>query len=308
LIVVYNLLAFGTQVFFGLASDRFKSPKFFAMCGCAVTAASVVEVYSSPTVTVMLAGLGNAMFHVSGGTVSLNLTPKKATAPGIFVGPGAVGLAVGTLVGVGGSFVSWPFILLLTLSMLSIWVQDVPDIDYCRGSCKKIDSFVLALSLFLAVVSLRSFVGLTVALPWKTDYTLLAALTLAVASGKMLGGFLADRYGWTKVVVSASLASAPLLSFYNQTPQLALLGVFLFQMTMPVTLTAIANLLPGRPGFAFGLTCLALVAGGVVVYAGVKSINQCEMLALTVGSALALYMGLRGYRRYLITYDKGGNV
>jgi hypothetical protein len=44
--------------------------------------------------------------------------------------------------------------------------------------------------------------------------------------------------------------------------------MFAFNMTMPVTLVAVADQIPDYPGFAFGLASLALAVGAFPVLAG----------------------------------------
>jgi hypothetical protein len=68
---------------------------------------------------------------------------------------------------------------------------------------------------------------------------------------------------------------------------------------MPVTLVAVAALLPGRPGFAFGLACVALVGGAVpTYYHEVKTLfSPTLFLTLILLSAAALYVSLRGLQR-----------
>jgi hypothetical protein len=61
------------------------------------------------------------------------------------------------------------------------------------------------------------------------------------------------------------LLSASLLAFSGQ-PALAIAGMLTLQMTMPVTLLAVYRALPDEPGFAFGLTTLALLAGALPVF------------------------------------------
>ena len=73
-------------------------PSVAACCLCC----SALLVGFRPAVPVVLAGLGNALFHVGGGVVSLNLTPKRATAPGIFVAPGGLGTCGGNRRGQDG--------------------------------------------------------------------------------------------------------------------------------------------------------------------------------------------------------------
>lgn len=40
----------------------------------------------------LIAGIGNAMFHIGGGIDVLNISDKKATLSGIFVSTGALGI------------------------------------------------------------------------------------------------------------------------------------------------------------------------------------------------------------------------
>ena len=46
--------------------------------------------------TLMLFSVGNALYHVGAGSLVLTLPDKKATFSGIYVAPGAMGLAIGT--------------------------------------------------------------------------------------------------------------------------------------------------------------------------------------------------------------------
>jgi hypothetical protein len=91
--------------------------------------------------------------------------------------------------------------------------------------------------------------------------------------------------------------ATPLLAFGADNAGAGLTGVFLVNLTMPVTLAAIANLLSGRPAFAFGLASLALELGALpvtnlVADAAVFSRPWIVFAALS-GAAIALYLGLR---------------
>jgi hypothetical protein len=76
------------------------------------------------------------------------------------------------------------------------------------------------------------------------------------------------------------------------------IGMWLFQMTMPVTLVALYALMPGRPAFAFGLTCLALILGGLpTFFRAIKAhYDSWAFLVLILISAAALYEALRRLR------------
>jgi len=301
LVLIYNVLAFGTQPLAGRLTDLLQTPRWSAALGCVVTAASVLGLWFSPMAAVLLASVGNALFHVGGGTISLNLTPQRATGPGLFVAPGAIGLAAGIAIGKAGLFVSWPFVCLLLTCCVGMWAVKIPSIDYERRSAATtITFFGVMVLLLLGSISIRTLIGFSVAFPWKADSTLLAILVVAVFCGKAAGGVLADRYGWLPVAVAALLISAPLIPFGANVPGLAIVGVFLFNLTMAVTLAAVAGAFPGRPGFAFGLTCLFYIAGGLLAFTYGRDLlnNPWIVLLVILCSAAALFAGLRMFLDY----------
>jgi FSR family fosmidomycin resistance protein-like MFS transporter len=162
--------------------------------------------------------------------------------------------------------------------------------------------FETVIVLLLLSVAIRSLVGQSLVLPWKADPTLLFALTLAVVLGKALGGILADRYGWAAVAVSGLAASAPLLAFFAQVPALAITGTFLFNLSMPVTLACLAGMLPGKSGFAFGLTALALIIGALPALVLLQAWTGAPgfiFISILVSIA-ALYFGLQLYNRHFV--------
>jgi FSR family fosmidomycin resistance protein-like MFS transporter len=297
LVVVYNVFAFGLQAGFGLIVDYFKSPRAAALLGCVFTGISALVFLYFPIMAIIFAGVGNALFHIGGGSISLNLTPQKASAPGIYVAPGALGLFIGTMLGKNGQFIVWPFILLLILMCFLMLTVKKPEMDYEKERVikNKFNYFEAILLLIFLSVAVRSLVGFVIVFPWKSDISLLVVLTFAVVLGKGLGGIMADKFGWIRVAVGALLLSIPFLVFGASNPYLAITGMFLFNMTMPVTLVALSNILPGRPAFAFGLTCLALILGAIPVFTGSKSIfnNTTTIFTIIFISAVALYIGLQ---------------
>ena len=301
LFVVYNLLAFGLQVIIGFFIDNLKAPRLSAVLGLIFTGISTIIFLPLPVVAVVIAGIGNALFHIGGGIVSLNLTPRKATAPGIFVAPGALGVLAGTLLGKNGNFITWLF--LLAMAALSVLIFLIPKPAMYRQQSEptpkqglKIE-YIIYLVLF--VIAIRSLVGLAIVFPWKSEIALLVILTLAVVLGKGLGGFLADKFGWTLTAVGSLAASIPLLTLGASIPALGIIGMFLFNITMPVTLTMMSNMLPGRPGMAFGLTCAALVLGTLPAFTQLQpKLSNAVFIDVVIGiSALALYSSLRYYYR-----------
>jgi hypothetical protein len=173
-----------------------------------------------------------------------------------------------------------------------------PLIDYRREQAPGLSRWSLAVLLLLLVcIGVRSMVGFGIEFPWKSKLVLSVALMAFVVLGKGIGGVLADRIGWGRVAVAALAIAAPLLSFGVGIPTAAIAGMFLFNIPMPVTLVATANLLPGRPAFAFGLTCLALDVGTwpIILPPGTNREFSSEWIVFAVvfASAIILYLGLQ---------------
>jgi len=147
--------------------------------------------------------------------------------------------------------------------------------------------------LFL-VVCLRSYVGLSLTFPWKGVGYWGTALICAVVFGKTLGGFAADKFGLTKTSVF-SLGIAILLFLLPKIPIAGITAVLLFNMTMPITLWALAKILPGAKGFAFGLLTFGLFIGFLPVYLDVTVPAGAYWLfaMLSAISLVLLWTGLR---------------
>jgi FSR family fosmidomycin resistance protein-like MFS transporter len=294
-ILVYNVIAFSTQPVIGILADYFKKPAFWAVAGILLVAAATL-LLQAPLWAAVFAGLGNALFHIGGGITSLNLARGRAALPGIFVAPGALGVAAGLWIGKGGYFTAWPFILLLAVSAVIILMLPgtQPAVKKFSGSLKWFEAVILFL---LVSVAIRSLVGMSLVFPWKSDPLLLAGLTAAVVLGKALGGILGDRFGWIAVAVSGLVLSAPMLAFFPQIPLVAIAGIFLFNLSMQITLIGVAGMLPANHGFAFGLTTLALIIGAGPAFTPLHELANPPWIifASILVSIAALHGGLRLY-------------
>ncbi len=295
LIFTYDFLAFAGQAFFGIIADKLRITRSVVMAGIALTLVSVLLLRIEPHAAAIVAGVGNALFHLGAGALSLNVKPGRAAAPGIFVGPGALGLGLGMFLGKSGIVLEWPFLVALSVCLGFAAVSTNPKIDYTRNTEKKpLRFFWPALMLLLLSISVRAFVGYTGGYQMPKEVEISFALAIAAFAGKSLGGVLSDRFGWILVSVGALLVSAPMIAVFGHLPVILITGMFLFQMTMPVTLVAIAEILPGKPAFAFGLSCLVLVAGAFAAFLSPKSIYSIALfLGLVVASAASVWGGLK---------------
>ena len=249
----------------------------------------------SPIPAVCIAGAGNALFHLGGGSVALRLKPGFAAPAGIFVAPGAVGLFLGTLLGESGFSALWAGALLLGVFSVLLLVHEAPVLHPRDRPERPLGHGRLILLLLLTSVAMRSLLGLAFSFPWTSSPALAPLLVLAGALGKGFGGVLADRFGWMRTAVCALTMSIPLLMFGTASHVEKILAMFLVATTMPVALAAVSESLPREPAFAFGLTGFALLVGALPGFSHLRPLAGIRdpMVAAVLVCALALGFGLR---------------
>jgi len=124
-------------------------------------------------------------------------------------------------------------------------------------------------------------------------------IPVSIASGKVLGGIIADWIGLFKTGIAALIVSFILLSVFPSNRWASLCGLMLLQMTMPVTLVALSKVIPGKPGTAFGLCCLALIIGAVPAITSIR-LNIRNEIAVSAGlviSTIAFYIALNIFEK-----------
>jgi MFS transporter, FSR family, fosmidomycin resistance protein len=260
LILSYDYIAFATQPFIGYALDRLGLQNATAALGCAVAASGVWLAGISPVAAVVVAAVGNALFHAGGGAVCLRLDRSRAAWAGIFVAPGAIGLFLGKLLGGSALYLPWALTALLALCAAASLLLRLPRRPEAPA-LPKVKLFGLVAALLIVSVAVRSLVGFSVSYPWVAGWQQAVWLTAAAVAGKALGGVIGDKFCWRNVSVAGLVLSAPLLALGAGTPWMAVAGLVCFNLTMALTLAGLAYLLPGYEGFAFGLTAAAIVIG-----------------------------------------------
>lgn len=291
--LLYNFCAFALQMPLGLLADALGHNRRFALLGALlVVGICCLPSFGLPGAAVL--GLGNGLFHIGGGLDVLNLSGDRAAPLGVFVSPGAWGVWLGTVLGKGHVPV-WPVLALLLLAcagMLLIRPGRLPgNAPLALPECRVLPWAAL---LFLVVV-LRSYGGMAAAFSWKTGLWSFAAVC-AVVLGKTLGGFLADRFGLLRsAAVSLGLCAVLFCASDHALP--GVLALLLFNMTMPITLFALARAMPGAKGFSFGLLTFALFLGYLPAWLGAGTIGGVGMAAAAVLSAALLLPGLHKLAR-----------
>ena len=235
-LLIYNFCAFALQMPLGLLADRFGKQIRVAGVGALLIAAAMA-LQPRVLVGVILAGLGNALFHVGGGVYVLNGCENRCAPLGEFVAPGALGLFL------GGRFVEeWPYVgpiamfILLVLAAVLLFAKNEKTEKTAAFMPEPIPKKqVLALVLLFSVVVLRSAAGFQLAFEWKTGAAAYM-FAFAVMCGKELGGALSDRFGMSRTSLVSLLVGAVLFVFAGKSAACGILAVLCFNCTMPVTL------------------------------------------------------------------------
>lgn len=299
--VLYNAFAFLMQLPMGILADKLDRNLPFAALGCGLIAIAFM-LTARPWLAAIVAGTGNGAFHVGGGIEVLNGSERRAGPLGVFVSPGAIGLYIGTFY--AGLLAKYAFAVPLAMMFFGALL-----LLYHRGYEKTLTKnaeFSVSLpeggllplvSLFLVVV-LRAFMGTSDAFSVTGAFSALPPFgariipVLCLAAGKAAGGFVSDAIGAKLTgIISLALCAAGL--FFPASPYITLAALFLFNMTMPVTLYASARLLKGAKGAAFGLLTAALFLGYVPAFLGARlQLPAFVNGLLAIASLVLLLVGL----------------
>lgn len=292
LLIVYNFCAFAVQMPLGVLADGLCRDGELAAFGTVL----VVLAYGMsgvPLLAAAVAGLGNAAFHVGGGLEILSLSGEKAGPLGLFVAPGAVGLFLGTVL---GRVVALPGLFCVLAMLVAagslLWTKAPRSAEHREMAISAFKSVGWPLLLLLAVVVLRSFVGMSLSFSWKGEGQWAWILVLALAAGKATGGYLADHFGHMRIAALSLLVAAGLLLF-DMVPVCGVIAMLCFNMTMPLTLWAAARLLPQARGFAFGLLTFGLFLGFLPVAFAAPPLSGKAAAVLCVVSVMLLLPALR---------------
>lgn len=296
MVLLYNTLAFSTQCVVGLITDRFQSQKQMAAISCVVVAAGALLPGLTLLFRVILVGLGNSLFHVAGGTVTLEDAGEKSWPLGVFVAPGALGLTLGSLY--PRAKYIFGFALLLAAAALLLVRRKAGG---RQPAPLKEHSVSMAVPLvLLAAVAVRAIGGTAVNFPWKSGAALSLLMTGFVFLGKTLGGFVCDKLGAKKTALLSIPLAAVCIAFCSQWMLPSLAGQLLLNLTMPVTLVLIYRAMPEAPGFAFGLAASALwpgtIAGQLLTLTG-PALWICVLGCFLVGLAAILWASGKIERR-----------
>ena len=299
-VFLYNFFAFAVQFPIGIIADKVNKNALFSAIGCILVAIGY-GLSSFGVIACIVAGIGNAMFHVGGGIDVLNISEKKASLSGVFVSTGAMGIFLGS------KSLEWNFnkfyiivLILIFSAILLFWLYNqikdkVKNEEIIIPNLNKNEH--IAILCFIVTVCIRGYVGLILSFDWKSNFILAFVAILAVVFGKMLGGVIGDKIGFKKIsVISLAIASIGFIFAFNNSI-IGIIAILCFNMTMPITLTALSNILNKNKGLAFGLLTFALFIGYVPVAFGYTTeiFTPVGLFVITIVSLIILFIGIKKY-------------
>lgn len=302
-ILLYDIVAFTLQLPIGIALDQLDKNSYAALLSYALVGAgvilSLVPIALLEWPAILLLAIGNALFHSAGGLSVLNISQKHAGPSGIFIATGAIGVFLGTQSAQMERLqIAFSLLVLLFLcALITLVVQKVNkkywNVHNVSFDISKLSfNTLLAIALLSFVVALRSYAGMAMAFPWKSEMLLLVLSVLGVFAGKALGGMVADRIGFRTTAIFSLIVAATLFVPSWEIPVMGLLGVFFFNFTMSITLASLANILPNAKGTAFGLASFSLAVGALPALAGFRIEHPAMLSGISLVSALSLGVGL----------------
>lgn len=263
--LIYNIIAFGLQVVIGVICDKNpKLPSGFIGCILVLFGIVIIKWY---WLALVIGAIGNAFFHIGGGIDVLKNGEGRMTPNGIFVSTGALGVSLGTLAGKSGTGLI--FIPILIMSLMTILTGLISFNTNVSKNIKQIipykiasgKSFILIVICAFLIVILRSYIGTIIPVSWNAVEFLVIVPSICAMLGKGIGGVLGDKFGARRVGTISLLLSIICFIIGKEIVYIGLIGILLFNITMPITLCILASKLPNDLGLAFGITTLGLLIG-----------------------------------------------
>ena len=277
--LTYNILAFVSQPLTGLCADFMRQRHWMLIASVAFMSVGVLftslsmsgymPVVGAWLVAVIL-GVGNSLFHVWGGKQTVIVAGNDMRAIGVFVSTGAFGLSLGYV------FCSWPLVyaFLLAFCLLSMDYFFVDgrcvgsDVDSRGDKDRKWRLGVLAASAamvaIMVVVMMRSYVGEVFSGGIQKNNTIVLAVGATAMIGKMAGGWLAKSVGVVAALTTLVVAVGVCWMMRDNGNAVLWIGLFLVNLTMPVTLYLANAVMRGWEGLAFGLLAAVLLPGFIL--------------------------------------------
>lgn len=257
--LIYNILAFMFQPFVGLLIDKYNYSRMFLIISVFLLILGILTRTNYLISTIFL-GLGNAFFHISGGKYVTEKTSNDISSLGLFVSTGAVGLVIGQYCYSDILLFIFIFLLIIFTVLIVFSYEEKNEKNQIKLEITK-PKMLFLVKLLIIVVMIRSLVGKITIINFSTNQFVFLLIGIATCLGKVLGGIFTKYFGLLKTLIGSMIIAFICLIFFNNNMYLTLLGIITFNVTMPITLWYMNNLLNKKLGFAFGLLAGSLFPG-----------------------------------------------
>ena len=268
----YDTFAFAPQYLVGIIHEKYKEFDFNSFAVILMLIGLVLLDISFPLsmAGIVLIALGNMVLHDTCAIHTVKYSNGTLFPSAIFVGGGSFGLIIGQTIGGLDNFNKWfliiPIYMIFSLSFLInkdfIKPSKYPKFDLVN---RKMPLFVILFSAFF-ITFIRSYIGYAIPIAWKKELWQAFILFFLMGFGKMLGGFLADKFGAFLIGILSSVLCIPFLIAGENNMIISCIGVFIFSMTMSITFGMFLSVYNKNPGFAFGLTTIPLLLGAYPIF------------------------------------------
>lgn len=280
---IYNFLAFILQPFIGLFIDNNKNHKLFLTISVLFILLGIL-LNNIGYITLVFLGIGNAFFHIAGGYEVTRISNNDIRYLGIFVSTGVIGITITKFNKSSVLFIILCILLIFIyiLIMLNEYIfikLNINDVNKKENINLNINDnyrlnnrdIIFVILNLLIIVFIRSYLGATLKFDTVSNVSLLL-ISIFIALGKALGGFIYKFFGCTKSIIISFVISSTCLIYINDL-LLYLILILLFNISMPITLYFINIILKNHFGFAFGLLASVLVPGYILSLISFGDIN-----------------------------------
>ncbi|HEY7727484.1 MAG TPA: MFS transporter [Candidatus Eisenbacteria bacterium] len=335
LVALASVTSSFSQPVFGLLSDRLRRPWFVAfgplLAAVFMSGLGLAPSYPALVALLLLAGVGVAAFHPQAAVLASSVSPRRNLAMAFFVTGGTLGFSLGPMFAVGvveafGLERTWLAAIpgLLVAGLLLAWFARVtprPRHEAQRPPLRALRPVLRPLSLLYFATVSRSAVsyGFMTFLPLYLHArgfglpqtgAMLSLYLLLGALGGFVGGWLSDRVGGHRVIVSSFVGAAPLYLAFLHLPDAVgipclILGSFVLQSSLPVNVVLGQELSPQHSstissllmGAAWGVGALIIgPVGALADRSGLHAALTTLAGMLLVGLACAVLLpGVRGH-------------
>ncbi|TND09840.1 MAG: major facilitator superfamily transporter [Bacteroidetes bacterium] len=265
LFTIYSAIAFGGQVPLALLIGRTGGYKAWTVAAFALMTAAVILHPFSNMAAIIVSGFASAIYHVSGGALSIVLPGKPAASAGFFSAPGVIGLTLGGFF-IGRMDFNLLWILLPVLACAGVLLfSEIKNEKQVASQNKPEAGFEVhdgIMLLLLLVIAFRSAVWDIYQVIYYSKPDMMLWIALAAAAGKLLGGVLAERYNQVNYLSASLFSSVVLLQFSQKHPVFLLAGIAVLQSTIPACILLFNRFLGNMPAMSNALVLgLAIVLG-----------------------------------------------